>query len=496
MHFRDRVASKYWYDTIQNTRYGCLEGYRSGKTLVFRGVPYGKAERWSLPEYPDAWDGVRDATLSGPMGIHVNRDGVLTGVEDCLNMDIYRPDTQQTGLPVMFFLHGGNNQIDGADQVDFTEFAYAANVIAISVNYRLGALGFNPLRAIKGEDPAQASGNFAILDAIRGLSWVRDNIVSFGGNPGNITIAGFSSGGRDVMELLISPDAKGYFQKAISFSGGMTTAEIEPSQKNFAEHLAPLVVEDHVKPYLSEAEEWLLSDAPEVRDYLLGLPAGRLAKAFGPAYIRMKEFPHLYPDGIVLDSMGFKSKTFTTVPLMMETGTDEFSIYAAQDPYFAPYVADRSILTNEKMRKEFEFAKKYGSAMYRLFNADAPASMLVGKYRAPILYTDDRLWRRSENRRGCGSASLRLRAWDMDSVRDGQGNVDDGRFPDSCFRQPWLPGYEAHDPAVYRKFHEDRKSKWKRPSGMAEVDDGQGWLRLAGHSYGREYGCGRTDHSA
>lgn len=79
------------------TRYGCLEGYRSGKTLVFRGVPYGKAERWSLPEYPDAWDGVRDATLSGPMGIHVNRDGVLTGVEDCLNMDIYRPDTQQTG---------------------------------------------------------------------------------------------------------------------------------------------------------------------------------------------------------------------------------------------------------------------------------------------------------------------------------------------------------------------------------------------------------------
>lgn len=164
----------------------------------------------------------------------------------------------------------------------------------------------------------------------------------------------------------------------------MTTAEIETSQKIFAEHLTPLVVEDHVKPYLSEAEEWLLSDAPEVRDYLLGLPAGRLAKAFGPAYIRMKEFPHLYPNGIVLDSMGFKSKTFTTVPLMMETGTDEFSIYAAQDPYFAPYVADRSILTNEKMRKEFEFAKKYGSAMYRLFNADAPASMLVGKYRAPI----------------------------------------------------------------------------------------------------------------
>ena len=297
------------------------------------------------------------------------------------------------------------------------------------------------------------------------------------------------------MALLISPEAKGKFQKAISFSGGMTTSDPSWAIGIYAKAFAPLVVADGVKPNKKEAIAWLKKDTPEVAKYLNGLQAERIATAFGHAGIRMKEFPHLYPDGIVLDSMGFKSKTFTTVPLMMETGTDEFSIYAAQDPYFAPYVADRSILTNEKMRKEFEFAKKYGSAMYRLFNADAPASMLVGKYRAP-LYTDDRLWRRSENRRGCGSASLRLRAWDMDSVRDGQGNVDDGRFPDSCFRQPWLPGYEAHDPAVYRKFHEDRKSKWKRPSGMAEVDDGQGWLRLAGHSYGREYGCGRTDHSA
>jgi len=300
----------------------------------------------------------------------------------------------------------------------------------------------------------------------------------------------------------------------------MTTAEIETSQKIFAEHLTPLVVENHVKPYLSEAEEWLLSDAPEVRDYLLGLPAGRLAKAFGPAYIRMKEFPHLYPNGIVLDSMGFKSKTFTTVPLMMETGTDEFSIYAAQDPYFAPYVADHSILTNEKMRKEFEFAKKYGIAMYRLFNADAPASMLVGKYRAPIYtltidYGDDPkivgdaaalllgsvhgIWIPCVTGRATSTtADFPIHAFDNPGFQDMKRMIQQyiGNFMRTGNPKPWLPGYEAHDPAVYRKFHEDRKSKWKRPSGMAEVDDGQGWLRLAGHSYGREYGCGRTDHSA
>lgn len=123
----------------------------------------------------------------------------------------------------------------------------------------------------------------------------------------------------------------------------------------------------------------------------------------------MKEFPHLYPDGIVLDSMGFKSKTFTTVPLMMETGTDEFSIYAAQDPYFAPYVADRSILTNEKMRKEFEFAKKYRKRDVPLVQCGCSGIDACREVQGAYLYTDDRLWRRSENRRGCGSAFLRLR---------------------------------------------------------------------------------------
>lgn len=376
-------APAYADSTLQATRYGLLQGAQEGDDFVWRGVPYGQAERWKTPENPSSWTGVRDALKTGPMGTQETAKGVK-GVESCLNLDIFRPATKEQNLPVLYFIHGGNNQNGAADQVNLSQFAKRANVVAVSINYRLGALGYNPLPAVHHGTKVESSGNYGFLDALQGLDWVKENIANFGGNPDNITVSGFSSGGRDVMALLISPEAKGKFQKAISFSSGMTTSDPSWAIGIYAKAFAPLVVADGVKPNKKEAIAWLKKDTPEVAKYLNGLQAERIATAFGHAGIRMKEFPHLYPDGIVLDSMGFKSKTFTTVPLMMETGTDEFSIYAAQDPYFAPYVADRSILTNEKMRKEFEFAKKYGSAMYRLFNADAPASMLVGKYRAPI----------------------------------------------------------------------------------------------------------------
>ena len=146
--------------------------------------------------------------------------GKTKGCEDCLNLDIFRPNIKEKNLPVLFFIHGGNNQSGAADQVNWQKFAEREHVIAISINHHLGALGFKPLPALKHGTVEENSGNFAVLDFVRGLDWTKENIASFGGNANNITIAGFSSGGRDVMALLISPIAKGKFQKAISFSGG------------------------------------------------------------------------------------------------------------------------------------------------------------------------------------------------------------------------------------------------------------------------------------
>lgn len=272
-----------------------------------------------------SWKGILKTDKPGPRGIQ-GTAGNTQGVEDCLNLDIYRPNTKENGLPVLFFIHGGNNQTGLAQLPYMQHFAESANVVVISINHRLGALGFNPLPALKHGTPQENSGNFAVLDMIQGLDWTKENIANFGGDPNNITISGFSSGGRDVMALLISPAAKGKFQKALSFSGGMTTSKPAWAQKIFAQHFAPLAVADGMKKNTKEAAKWLLQDKPEVAAYLNGLSADRVAGAFGGAAIRMEAFPHLYTDGVVLPKDGFATKSYNQVPLVMVTGTDEFCL--------------------------------------------------------------------------------------------------------------------------------------------------------------------------
>ena len=143
-------APAYADSTLQATRYGLLQGAQEGDDFVWRGVPYGQAERWKTPENPSSWTGVRDALKTGPMGTQETAKGVK-GVESCLNLDIFRPATKEQNLPVLYFIHGGNNQNGAADQVNLSQFAKRANVVAVSINYRLGALGYNPLPAVQGK---------------------------------------------------------------------------------------------------------------------------------------------------------------------------------------------------------------------------------------------------------------------------------------------------------------------------------------------------------
>jgi para-nitrobenzyl esterase len=196
------------------------------------------------------------------MGIQLaNRK--IAGSEDCLNLDIYRPNTNQTNLPVLLFIHGGNNQTGISTEISAKKLAVNANCIVVSINYRLGALGFNSLPALKTGNKLEDSGNYTLLDTSKSLDWIKDNIKSFGG--------------RDVMAMLISPIFKDKFQKAISFSGGMTTADPEESTKV----IAPLVVADKIKAKEEETYDWLQTDSKDVKDYLYNLSADRLAKLMG-----------------------------------------------------------------------------------------------------------------------------------------------------------------------------------------------------------------------
>ena len=263
--------------TAIKTAYGPVKGTEEGSVRIWYGVPYAKAPegdlRWEAPEEPASWSEELDCTSPADPAIQFSNNEV-TGTEDCLNLDIYATDGAQK-LPVLVYVHGGNNQTGTSQEIPGVDLATNDGCVYVSLSYRLGLFGFMCL-PVFGQD----TGNFAMLDIAAALDWIRSNIEAFGGDPGNVTVSGFSAGGRDVMAMLASPLFAGKFDKAIAYSGGMTTAEIEPSQKKEALALAPLAVEDGKAATEEEAYRWLLADDVEVATWLRGVSAERLARSW------------------------------------------------------------------------------------------------------------------------------------------------------------------------------------------------------------------------
>lgn len=364
---------------------------KENQAIEWLGIPYAQSPegdlRWKSPKEVKAWKGTFEATKAGNKAVQLS-NGKISGSEDALNLDVVRPDSKDKNLPVIVFLHGGNNQTGSAQEIKGNSFVKDVNAVYVSLNYRLGPLGFNPLKALKGGSKEEDSGNYTLLDIAAALDWVRANVEAFGGDKDNITLTGFSAGGRDVMAALISPIFKGKFHKAISFSGGMTLADEAESQAIFAAAIAPLAVEDGIKATEKEAKAWLLSDDKAVADYLKGVKAERLAGLMGNAAIRMSVFPHLYKDGTVLPEEGFGTKAYNDVPLMLVTGTSEFSLFAAYDPYFAKEFTDQSLFSNAAKLAEYQYAKSYGGAFYRLANGVESARIMDEVYQSDIFISE------------------------------------------------------------------------------------------------------------
>lgn len=367
---------------LKNTKFGPVKGIEKGDALVWYGLPYGKEPtgelRWSAPQNPDAWTDVYDATERKDTAMQLSKDGII-GTEDCLNLDVYsKKDASK--LPVMVFIHGGNNQTGNTKELLGEEMVVKDDMVFVTVNYRLGLLGFNCLPALRTDEGS--TGNFALLDIAKALDWVKDNIEQFGGDPNNVTISGFSAGGRDVMAMLISPLFEDKFQKAIVFSGGMTVADEALSAAKIAKAIAPLAVEDKKADSEEAAVKWLLGTEDGVREYLYGLSSERLCALMGNAGIRMSVFPHLYMDDVVLPKDGFDTKNYNQVPVIMLTGTTEFSMFASGDAYYSSDAV--ASLSEEDLGKAKDFAISYGSRMYGYFNAEASAERMAKNYTAPI----------------------------------------------------------------------------------------------------------------
>jgi len=206
---------------------GAVSGTSREGVTSFRSIPYAVPPvgplRWKAPVAPRRWRGVRKADAYGPVCIQSPVDWAGHDLdwtsEDCLTLSVWTPKLAASAhLPVMVWFHGGGYTAGSGSQYDATPLARHGAVI-VTVNYRLGALGFLAHPALTAESPLHSSGNYGLLDQIAALKWVRANIAQFGGNARNVTIFGQSAGGGSAMLLTVSPLARGLFQKAIFESG-------------------------------------------------------------------------------------------------------------------------------------------------------------------------------------------------------------------------------------------------------------------------------------
>ncbi|NJK83282.1 MAG: carboxylesterase family protein, partial [Saprospiraceae bacterium] len=310
------------FSQIVTTQYGQIQGNQNGNVLQFLGIPYAKPPvdslRWRIPQPPSSWIDIQDALVFAPPC--PQKEGTeIFGNEDCLYLNIWTPSLSAQ-LPVMVFIHGGSNQSGSTDQFLYfgKNMAERGQVIVVTIQYRLGPLGFLTHPGLEPEQANLVSGNFAVLDQIMALNWVKENIVNFGGDSSNVTIFGESAGALNVSNLMVSSLAKGLFHKAIVQSGSPLLLPYEQ---------AKTIGTDYVNTYISTG-----NDDQKIQ-YMRTLPADSLVKdlsgGFENGIVQLNWTATL--DGYVFEQdpfEAFQSGNFNKVPLVIGSNAQEVSIVA------------------------------------------------------------------------------------------------------------------------------------------------------------------------
>jgi para-nitrobenzyl esterase len=282
-------------DLVRTTQYGQIEGVANNeaKTTAWLGVPFAKPPtgklRWQAPQDLDAWTGVKatkeyaDACaqiggLFGPAPKGKDYSAIWEtfykpiGSEDCLYLNIWSPSTGADKLPVIVYIHGGSNVVGAAFDpiLEGSHLAANANAVVVTVAYRLGLMGWFAHPALNTGDAVRDSGNFALLDLIQSLKFIKNNIANFGGDPGNVTIMGQSAGSTNVNALIVSPMAAGLFHKAVSMSGGAggssTTAAVNKSNAI----INALLIKDRLATDKASADAYRTAQSNDwIRNYLM-----------------------------------------------------------------------------------------------------------------------------------------------------------------------------------------------------------------------------------
>ena len=345
---------------ITSTQYGLILGREKNGVLLFNGIPYAEApvgdRRFKRPVSPASWDDIRDATRFGPAAPQLPSGGMTDSLsvnwnEDCLFLNVCTPGVDQKKRPVLVWIHGGAYR-SGQGAVPWyngTSFALNGDIVVVSINYRLGALGFTDLSRFG--DSYATSGINGICDQIRALKWVRDNISGFGGDPSKVTIAGESAGGFSVATLLGCEQAQGLFRRAIPQSG----AAHHTLTEKVGRVVADLLMDELAVESIAELKEASVMDIlkaqarADVRYNQMGIGNG--VQAFYP--VEQNEVLPIPLRESIRSGMG------ASVPVLTGTNKDENTLFVMEK------------ISSERLRSQ---AETYGSESL----VDAYMEMLPG----------------------------------------------------------------------------------------------------------------------
>jgi para-nitrobenzyl esterase len=397
----------------RNTTQGVVIGTedKATNTLSWKGIPYAKAPvgdlRWKAPQDPEKWSEPLEASdFCALCPQYIDHDGsrgtpqIVMGDEDCLCLNIWRPKSREDKLPVYVWIHGGGNSIQWPQLswLGGSILANRSNMVVVSFNYRLGPMGWFSHPALRTGDERTNSGNFGTLDTIKVLSWVQDNIKAFGGDPGNVTIAGESAGGQDVIMLLASPLAQGLFHRAISESGVIREKTPAQGEEHVNAVIEKLLVKDGSAPDKSAAAAKLKGMSSEaIARYLRSKSAKELLETYPEGPSRgMINFPNWLADGTVMPVdfyAAMKAGTYNKVPVILGTNKEEMKLFLLlSDPLFTPWVADGSIFKDPARGELYELVAKYQTEDWKIMAVDSLARILRSHDDQPGVYTYEFLW--------------------------------------------------------------------------------------------------------
>ncbi len=396
--------------TLRNVQQGALIGFETDNgTHAWLGIPYAKPPlgelRWKAPRPAVAWSGQYKA-------LDFSSDCVQPshGSEDCLYLNVWAPGHVETDqlLPVMFWIHGGGNTSGSSNSVvyDGANLAYHHDLIVVSINYRLGPMGWFRHPGLRNDSPEDNSGNYGTLDIIEALRWVRANVEAFSGDAENVTIFGESAGGLNVMTMLASPLAKGLFHKAIVQSGMFHITPINLAENyrddadpgnprsakeivnnlliidSFAQNSRPLTRQ------LAKKQQEMMS-AEELASYILKKSPDHIFEALAyedPHKIERQNHisagqPNVFGDGFVLPSNTNPSVLFSdisqynAVPIILGTNRDEMTYFHFTNSKYIDLLFG-VLPVGFKDLKGYQKMIRQGSDLWKMRGVDSLASLM------------------------------------------------------------------------------------------------------------------------